>query len=113
MEYWKTQTQLVHSERKCENKKIGILKKVFVENISGFVYPTCRDKIDIFRSGGGKRMAEKTSFLFLGSIPIDPNANVDSDKGSPFVIEHPKLPSSTAFIEIIKKVESYLSEKRV
>jgi ATP-binding protein involved in chromosome partitioning len=82
-----------------------------VENMSGFVCPTCGDKIDIFQSGGGKKMAEETGVPFLGSIPIDPKVGVDSDKGSPFVIEHADSPAAKVFVEIVNKVESYLKEK--
>jgi len=82
-----------------------------VENMSGFVCPTCGDKIDIFQSGGGKKMAEETGVPFLGNIPIDPKVSMDSDKGSPFVIEHADSPTAEAFIEIVKKVDSYLKEK--
>jgi ATP-binding protein involved in chromosome partitioning len=82
-----------------------------VENMSGYVCPTCGDKIDIFQSGGGKKMAEETGVPFLGSIPIDPKVGVDSDKGSPFVIEHAVSPAAKEFVGIVKKVESYLKEK--
>jgi ATP-binding protein involved in chromosome partitioning len=81
-----------------------------VENMSGYVCPSCGEKIDIFRSGGGKKMAEETNVQFLGSIPIDPKIGVDSDKGTPFVIEHADSPSAKAFVEIVKKVEDYLKE---
>ena len=92
-------------------RRVGMPTIGVVENMSGFVCPTCGDKIDIFRSGGGKKMAEETGVLFLGSIPIDPKVGVDSDKGSPFVIEHADSPAAKAFVEIVKKVESYLKEK--
>jgi ATP-binding protein involved in chromosome partitioning len=92
--------------RKVRMPIIGV-----VENMSGFVCPTCGDKIDIFKSGGGKKMAEETGVIFLGSIPIDPKVGLDSDKGSPFVIEHADSPAAKAFVEIVKKVESYLKEK--
>lgn len=82
-----------------------------VENMSGFVCPSCREKIDIFQSGGGKKMAEERGVTFLGSIPIDPKVSMDSDKGSPFVIEHTGSLAAEAFIEIVKKVDSYLIEK--
>jgi len=82
-----------------------------VENMSGYVCPTCGTKIDIFQSGGGKKMAKETGVPFLGSIPIDPKVVVDSDKGVPFVIEHADSPAAKAFVEIVKKVESYLKEK--
>jgi ATP-binding protein involved in chromosome partitioning len=82
-----------------------------VENMSGFVCPTCGDKIDIFQSGGGEKMAKEADVPFLGSIPIDPKVSVDSDKGKPFVIEHADSPAAKAFIEIVKKVEAYLRER--
>jgi ATP-binding protein involved in chromosome partitioning len=92
-------------------RRVGMPIIGVVENMSGFVCPTCGDKIDIFQSGGGKKMAEETGVTFLGSIPIDPKVGVDSDKGSPFVIEHADSPAAKAFVEIVKKVESYLKEK--
>jgi ATP-binding protein involved in chromosome partitioning len=82
-----------------------------VENMSGYVCPSCGEKIDIFRSGGGKKMSEETNVPFLGSIPIDPKIGVDSDKGAPFVIEHAGSPAAKVFVKIVKKVEDYLKEK--
>ena len=92
-------------------QRLGMPIIGIVENMSGFVCPTCGDKIDIFQSGGGKKMAEETGVPFLGNIPIDPKVSMDSDKGSPFVIEHTDSPAAEAFIEIVKKVDSYLKEK--
>ena len=81
-----------------------------VENMSGYVCPSCGEKIDIFRSGGGKKMSKETNVPFLGSIPIDPKIGVDSDKGTPFVIEHADSPAARAFVEIVRKVEDHLKE---
>ena len=82
-----------------------------VENMSGFICPTCGDQVDIFQSGGGKKMAEETSIPFLGKIPIDPKIGLDSEKGSPFVLEHADSPAVAAFLEIVKNVEAYLRER--
>jgi len=92
-------------------RRVGLTPIGIIENMSGYVCPTCGDKIDIFQSGGGKKMAEETGIPFLGSIPIDPKVGVDSDKGSPFVIQHADSPAAKAFVEIVKKVEAYLKEK--
>ena len=92
-------------------RRVGMPIVGIVENMSGYVCPTCGTKIDIFRSGGGKKMAGETGVPFLGSIPIDPKVGVDSDKGSPFVIEHADSSAAKAFVDIVKKVESYLKEK--
>ena len=82
-----------------------------VENMSGYICPSCGEKIDIFQSGGGKKMAEEAGVPFLGSIPLDPKIGVASDRGSPFVIEHADSSAAEAFIEIVKKVETYLKER--
>jgi len=82
-----------------------------VENMSGFICPHCRERIEIFRSGGGKKMAKEMGVAFLGSIPIDPEVGVDSDKGTPFVYSHKDSAAAKAFVEIVKSVESYLKKK--
>jgi ATP-binding protein involved in chromosome partitioning len=93
-------------------RRVGMPIIGIIENMSGYVCPTCGEKIDIFQSGGGKKMAEETGVPFLGSIPIDPKVGVDSDEGSPFVIKHADSPAAKAFVEIVTKVEAYLKEKR-
>jgi ATP-binding protein involved in chromosome partitioning len=92
-------------------RRLGMPVIGVVENMSGFVCPHCGFRVDIFSSGGGEKMAEETGVAFLGSVPIDPQVGVDSDKGAPFVIEHPDSAAAKAFVEIFKKVEFYLKER--
>ena len=82
-----------------------------VENMSGYVCPHCGEKVEIFRSGGGKKLSEESGIPFLGGIPIDPQIGVATDKGSPFVVEYPDLPATKAFMEIVAKVEVYLQKR--
>jgi ATP-binding protein involved in chromosome partitioning len=82
-----------------------------VENMSGFICPNCGDKIYIFPSGGGKKLAEEAGVPFLGSIPIDPQVGIDSDKGSPFVVGDANSPATQAFMGIVTNVEAYLRQK--
>ncbi len=86
---------------------IGVL-----ENMSGFVCPKCGEKVDIFKAGGGEKIAEDLAVPYLGKIPIDPEICRDSDRGSPFIIEHSNSPASKAFMEIVKKVEEFLKTRR-
>ena len=83
-----------------------------VENMSGFVCPGCGEKIEIFKSGGGKKMAQEAGVPFLGSIPIDPKVGVDSDKGTPFVFAHKDSVAAKAFMEIVKNVDEYVKKKQ-
>jgi ATP-binding protein involved in chromosome partitioning len=82
-----------------------------VENMSGFVCPHCGVKTEIFQSGGGVKMAQDVGVDFLGSIPIDPEVGVDSDKGTPFVLSHKDSVASKAFMEIVENVSKYLNKK--
>jgi ATP-binding protein involved in chromosome partitioning len=83
-----------------------------VENMSGFVCPHCGKKTEIFGSGGGERMAQQVGVPFLGSIPIDPEVSVDTDKGTPFVLAHKNSAASTAFMQIVTKVQEYINNKK-
>jgi len=83
-----------------------------VENMSGFICPHCGKKTEIFSSGGGKKMSQEMDVAFLGSIPIDPEVGVDSDKGTPFVYSHKSSAASKAFTEIVKNVDAYLEKKQ-
>jgi ATP-binding protein involved in chromosome partitioning len=92
-------------------QRLGMPIIGIVENMSGFICPHCGEKIDIFQSGGGKKMAQETSIPFLGSIPIDPKIGAGADTGSLFVIANSDSPAAKAFMEIVKKVEVYLAER--
>jgi ATP-binding protein involved in chromosome partitioning len=83
-----------------------------VENMSGFICPHCGQKTEIFRSGGGKKMSQQTGVPFLGSIPIDPEVGVDSDKGTPFMSSHKDSVAAKAFMEIVEHVEKYLEKNK-
>jgi ATP-binding protein involved in chromosome partitioning len=83
-----------------------------VENMSGFVCPHCNEKIEIFSSGGGKKMAQEQGVPFLGSIPIDPKVGADSDKGAPFIISHKDSAAAKAFMKIVSKIVVYIEGKQ-
>ena len=82
-----------------------------VENMSGYVCPYCGEKVEIFQSGGGKKLADEAGIPYLGGIPIDPKIGVATDKGTPFVLENPDIPATKAFLEIVEKVEAYLQKE--
>jgi ATP-binding protein involved in chromosome partitioning len=82
--------------------------------MSGFICPNCGVKVDIFRSGGGKKIAEELEVPFLGSIPIDQKICEDADKGMSFIVEHADSPATKAFMEIVNKIDDFMKseEKR-
>jgi ATP-binding protein involved in chromosome partitioning len=94
------------------SKEVGVPVIGIIENFSGFVCPDCGKKIDIFKSGGGKRIAKDLSVPYLGSIPIDPRVCADSDSGIPFIAQNPKIPSAKAFNEIVTQTKLFVEKNR-
>jgi Mrp family chromosome partitioning ATPase len=64
-----------------------------IENMSGFKCPKCGKSIDLFKVGGGQRVAEEMGVPFLGRIEIDPKICETGDRGKPFILN---AQSSTA-----------------
>jgi ATP-binding protein involved in chromosome partitioning len=89
-------------------KQIGVPVIGIIENMSGFVCPECGANLDIFKTGGGKQVAEDLSVPYLGKIPIDPAICVDSDSGTPFVAGNKDSPTVKAFAEIVTKIKQFL-----
>jgi ATP-binding protein involved in chromosome partitioning len=104
-------SQIVVKKAVTFSRKLGIPVIGVIENMSGFVCPKCGTDIDIFKVGGGKKMADDLSVPFLGRIPIDPEICRDSDNGVPFITEHVDSPATKAFTEIVKKIERFLERK--
>ena len=79
-----------------------------VENMSYLETPS-GEKMDIFGSGGGEKLAAMTGVPYIGSIPIDPEVRIGGDAGIPVVLSHPDLPVSVALIDIAEKVAAQVS----
>ena len=75
-----------------------------IENMSGFICPECGAKIDIFKSGGGRKLAEKMEIPFLGEVPLDPSIVEASDSGRPFVYDFKESEAGKSFMEIVKGI---------
>lgn len=69
-------------------KMLGIPLFGILENMSGYICSKCNTLVHIFKSDGGKKLAEELEVPFLGSIPLDPKVVEFSDKGVPYVKEH-------------------------
>jgi len=54
----------------CRKTNMPILG--LIENMSGFVCPSCSECSNIFSSGGGESLANLSGIPFLGCVPFDP-----------------------------------------
>ncbi|MFQ5444952.1 MAG: Mrp/NBP35 family ATP-binding protein [Nitrospinales bacterium] len=93
--------------RMFQNVKVPLLG--IVENMSYFVCDGCDKKHYIFKSGGGKRMAEQFNIPLLGEIPIIPQVVEGGDSGTPILLTHPDSPASLAYKELAGQVAAQLS----
>ncbi len=75
-----------------------------IENMSGFVCPHCGQLTDIFKSGGGERMAAEMDVPFLGRIPLDPAVGRACDDGQPFVYHYIKTETAKAFARLSEPI---------
>jgi Mrp family chromosome partitioning ATPase len=76
-----------------------------IENMSGFICPHCNKETAIFSTGGGIKMADEMGVPFLGSIPIDPQFVIHSDKGSAMIDLSADGKSLEAIRSIIQKIQ--------
>ncbi len=80
-----------------------------VENMSYFVCDGCDKKHYIFKSGGGKTLAETFKIPFLAEIPIVGEVVEGGDSGTPVILSHPESPASMAYKELAGQVAAQVS----
>ncbi|HSQ25946.1 MAG TPA: Mrp/NBP35 family ATP-binding protein [Anaerolineales bacterium] len=79
-----------------------------VENMSFLELPS-GEKMDIFGSGGGERMATEAGVPFIGTIPMDPAVRLGGDNGVPVVVSHPDSSVAKALQAIGEDVAAKIS----
>lgn len=93
-------------------RKAGIPIVGVVENMSGFVCPSCRGESQIFRptTGGARALCDELGLEFLGAVPLDPRLARACDYGRSFVDECPESPAAEALTSIIAKMRELLGD---
>jgi ATP-binding protein involved in chromosome partitioning len=80
-----------------------------VENMSYFIAEDGK-RYEIFRHGGGRRLAEDAGVPFLGEIPIDPLVAECGDMGDPIVHKYPDSPIAKAYVALSKTIRQELEK---
>ena len=81
-----------------------------IENMSYFVADDGK-RYDIFRHGGGQRLATDAGVPFLGDVPIDPRVAECGDTGEPIVHKYPDSPVGQAYAALARKVAEQLAKE--
>lgn len=94
----------------CKKANIKILG--LIENMSGFVCPSCKHESMIFKptTGGGKQLCKELDIPFLGSVPLDPRIGKCCDHGESFLDIYPESPASTSILEIVEALRDAVGD---
>jgi ATP-binding protein involved in chromosome partitioning len=80
-----------------------------VENMSYFIGDDGK-RYELFRHGGGRKLAEETGVPFLGEIPIDPRVAECGDLGDPVVHKYPDSAVAKAYLALADSVDRELRQ---
>jgi ATP-binding protein involved in chromosome partitioning len=78
-----------------------------VENMSYLECPHCKERIDVFSHGGGKKTAGMMNVAFLGNLPLDPAVRLGGDSGQPVTLGDAGEP----FVAIAREVQRRAAEE--
>jgi len=85
-------------------KQVGMPIIGIVENMSGMICPHCGKAVDVFKRGGGEKLAEELGIPFLGKIPVDPRIVTTGDAGKPIMAMYPNSHTAEAFERVVQNV---------
>lgn len=83
-----------------------------VENMSGYVCPSCGDVSAVLRSGAGEELAEELGVPFLGRVPLHKSVAAGSDEGVPLSASAPQSEAAQAFSLIADNLEKSIERLR-
>jgi len=79
-----------------------------IENMSGFICPTCNTEHDIFGKGTTQPLADAYNTEILGEIPIEPAIREGGDSGQPITVIAPECETSKRYQKVATKLWEYL-----
>ncbi|KZT59504.1 P-loop containing nucleoside triphosphate hydrolase protein [Calocera cornea HHB12733] len=93
-------------------RKVGLRVLGVVENMSGFVCPSCKGHSEIFKpsTGGAQKMCDDMGVELLGKVPLDPRIGMSADYGVSFLDEFPDSLATKAYLDIIHRLKEKLDE---
>jgi ATP-binding protein involved in chromosome partitioning len=83
-----------------------------IENMSGYVCPTCGTRDDLFGTGGGAHLEQAFGVPILGRIPLEPAVRLAGDAGMPIVVAQPEHPISQIYGVIAEQVLEGIAAER-
>ncbi len=91
-------------------KKLHIPIGGIIENMSGFICPSCNTESDIFGMGTCEDLADQYNTQVLGNLPIEPAIRTGGDEGKPVVYCQPESESAKRYMMAASKLIAYVDE---
>lgn len=79
-----------------------------VENMSGYVCPSCGHLDELFPAGEVERLAADLDLSILGSVPFDPLIAICADEGRFYVTEHADRPAAASIRTLTGRLSTIL-----
>lgn len=89
-------------------KKLHIPVAGIVENMSGFICPSCNTESDIFGMGTCEALATQYDTQVLANLPIEPAIREGGDSGKPIVYFAPESISAKRYMMAADKLIAFL-----
>ena len=81
-----------------------------IENMSGFICPSCETESDIFGMGTSEAVAKEFDSTLMVRIPIEPAIRIGGDTGMPIVYHKPDSETAKRYQEAASKLIAFIDE---
>ena len=82
-----------------------------VENMSGLTCPHWGKMIDIFKTQGGRRTAQKEKLRLLATLPFEPEIVTEGDLGAVDLLDDKGLPLTREFDKMVDEIVRLTNKK--
>ncbi len=91
-------------------QKLHIPTAGVIENMSGFICPSCDAESDIFGMGTSQAVADEFDTVLLTRIPIEPAVRVGGDTGQPVTYHKPDSETAKRFQEAASQLWTFVEK---
>lgn len=91
-------------------QKLHIPTAGIIENMSGFICPSCETESDIFGMGTTEPVAREYDTELIARIPIEPAVRIGGDTGMPVVYHKPDSETAKRYQEAASKLLSFIDK---
>ncbi|PHS37053.1 MAG: sodium:proton antiporter [Sulfurovum sp.] len=91
-------------------KKLDIPTAGIIENMSGFICPSCDTKSDIFGMDTSAAVAKEFDTELMASIPIEPAIRIGGDTGLPIAYHKPDSETGRRYQEAATKLWEFIEK---